>query len=85
MYHVCHAFLSVHFSLVVTCLERADLLALLYVMFYSVFCHFSLWCPGSGYLYLFIRFGSKLYRQIVGIPMGTNCAPLVADFFLVLL
>ena len=21
---------------------------------------------------LFIRFGSKLYRQIVGIPMGTN-------------
>ena len=30
----------------------------------------------------FIRFGSKLYRQIVGIPMGTNCAPLVADLFL---
>ena len=22
---------------------------------------------------IFIRFGSKLYRQIVGIPMGTNC------------
>ena len=31
---------------------------------------------------IFIRFGSKLYRQIVGIPMGTNCAPLVADMFL---
>ena len=30
---------------------------------------------------LFIRFGSKSYRQIVGIPMGTNCAPLVADLF----
>ena len=30
---------------------------------------------------IFIRFGSKLYRQIVGIPMGTNCAPLVADSF----
>ena len=30
----------------------------------------------------FIRFGSKLYRHIVGIPMGTNCAPLVADLFL---
>ena len=29
-----------------------------------------------------IGFGSKLYRQIVGIPMGTNCAPLVADLFL---
>ena len=31
---------------------------------------------------IFIRFGSKLYRQIVGIPMGTNCAPLVAELFL---
>ena len=27
-------------------------------------------------------FGSKLYRQIVGIPMGNNCAPLEADLFL---
>ena len=31
---------------------------------------------------IYIRFGSKLYRQIVGILMGTNCAPLVADLFL---
>ena len=31
---------------------------------------------------IYIRFGSKLYRQIVGIPMGTNCAPLAADLFL---
>ena len=31
---------------------------------------------------VFIGFGSKLYRQIVGHPMGTNCAPLVADLFL---
>ena len=30
---------------------------------------------------IFIRFGSKLYKQIVGIPMGTNRAPVVADFF----
>ena len=29
-----------------------------------------------------INFGSKLYRHIVGIPMGTNCAPFVADLFL---
>ena len=29
-----------------------------------------------------IRFGTKLYRQIVGIPMGTNFAPLVVDLFL---
>ena len=31
---------------------------------------------------IYIRFGTKLYRQIVGIPMGTDCAPLVADLFL---
>ena len=31
---------------------------------------------------IFIRFGTKLYRQVVGIPMTTNCAPLVADLFL---
>ena len=31
---------------------------------------------------IYIRFGSKLYRQNVGIPMGTNCASLVADLFL---
>ena len=31
---------------------------------------------------IFIRFASKLYGQIVGIPRGTNCAPLVADLFL---
>ena len=31
---------------------------------------------------IYIRFGTKLYRQILGISMGTNCAPLVADLFL---
>ena len=41
-------------------------------------------CDALHYLLdnIFIRFGSKLYRQIVGFPMGTNCAPLVADLFL---
>ena len=41
-------------------------------------------CDALHYLrdYIFIRFGSKLYRQNVGIPMGTNCALLVADLFL---
>ena len=40
-------------------------------------------CDALHYLLenIFIRFGSKLYRQIVGIAMGTNCAPLVADLF----
>ena len=29
-----------------------------------------------------IWFGTQLYRHVVGIPMGNNCAPLVADLFL---
>ena len=32
--------------------------------------------------HIFIRFGTELHRQVVRIPMGTNCAPLVADLFL---
>ena len=31
---------------------------------------------------IYIRFGTKLYRQIVGIRMGIYCAPLVAGVFL---
>ena len=31
---------------------------------------------------IYIRFGNKLYRQIVGIPISTHYAPLVADLFL---
>ena len=31
---------------------------------------------------IYIIFGTKLHRQIVGVPMGTGCAPLVADLFL---
>ena len=40
-------------------------------------------CDALHYLLdnIFTRFGSKLYRQIVGIQMGTNCASLVADLF----
>ena len=41
---------------------------------------------GEAFTYLlqwvFIRFGNKIYRQIVNIPMGTNCAHLIADLFL---
>ena len=32
--------------------------------------------------YAYVRFGGQLFRQMVGIPMGTNCAPLLADLFL---
>ena len=31
---------------------------------------------------VYIRFGTGLYGQIVGVPMGTSCASLVADLFL---
>ena len=31
---------------------------------------------------IYIRFGTGLCRQIVGVPVGANCAPLVADLFL---
>ena len=30
---------------------------------------------------IYDRFGGQLFRQMVGIPMGTNCAPLLADLF----
>ena len=38
-------------------------------------------CDALRYLLdnIFIRFGLTIYRQIVGIPMGTYCTPLVAD------
>ena len=58
----------------------------------GVYNNHTLWscqkvCDALVYLLdnIFIRFGTKLYRQTIGIPMGTNCAPLVADLFLFLL
>ena len=55
----------------------------------DVYNNHNLWscqkvCDALVYLLdnIFIRFGTKLYRQTIGIPMGTNCAPLVEDLFL---
>jgi len=31
---------------------------------------------------IFVFFGGRVFQQTVGIPMGTNCAPLVADLIL---
>ena len=31
---------------------------------------------------IFVMFGGQVFQQTVGIPMGTNCAPLLADLFL---
>ena len=50
---------------------------------------FKLWscqkiCDTLKYLLhsIYIRFGTKLHRRIAGIPIGTNCAPHLADLFL---
>ena len=32
--------------------------------------------------YIYVRFGGQLFRQMVGLLMGTNCAPLLAELFL---
>ena len=54
----------------------------------NVYKNYNLWswqkvCDALVYFLdnIFIRFGTILYRQTIGIPMGTNWAPLVADFF----
>ena len=31
---------------------------------------------------IFVVFAGKVFQQIIGIPMGTNCVPLLADIFL---
>ena len=31
---------------------------------------------------IFVMFGDQVFQQTIGIPMGTNCAPLLADLFL---
>jgi hypothetical protein len=31
---------------------------------------------------IFVMFGGRVFQQTVGIPMGTNCAPLLANLFL---
>ena len=31
---------------------------------------------------IFMVFAGKVFQQIIGIPMGTSCAPLLADIFL---
>ena len=31
---------------------------------------------------MYIKFGANVFKHIVGIPMGTNCAPLLANLYL---
>ena len=37
---------------------------------------------GGGGIYIMYGLVKMLCRQVVGIPMGTDCDPLVADLFL---
>ena len=30
---------------------------------------------------IYVEFGGHVYQQTVGIPIGTNCAPLESDLF----
>ena len=39
-------------------------------------------CWSSSSITYLSPFGGILFQQVVGIPMGTNCAPLLADLFL---
>ena len=43
---------------------------------------FKLWMLYFQRIFFTDYFGTKLYRQIVGTPMGTNCTLLIADLFL---
>ena len=56
---------------------------------YEQFNRYTMWtcldvCEALTFLLdnIFVRYGNTIHRQVIGIPMGTNCAPLVADLFL---
>ena len=42
----------------------------------------NVWCSTLSFGQYIYKISLELYRHIVGIPMGTKCAPLLADFFL---
>ena len=44
----------------------------------------TLICQMIGFLTdnIYIKIGNHLFWQCIGIPMGTNCAPLLANLFL---
>ena len=72
--------MKVHFILPVTIGKRFSLLQTIEDIHFGLVRMFV-----THYRILLIIFTSDLvmlHRQIVGIPMGTNCAPLVADLFL---
>ena len=51
--------------------------------------HYTLWKCSEGCNSLcfpldnlFVHYGDSIYRQVIRIPIGTTCAPLIADLFL---
>ena len=36
----------------------------------------------SSCIYIFVQCGGLVFHQTIGIPMGTNCTPLIANLFL---
>jgi hypothetical protein len=51
--------------------------------------HYTMWtcdevCRALSFLLdnIYVRFCNTLFKQVIGISMGTNCAHLVADLFL---
>ena len=70
--------MKVHFILPVTIRKRFSLLQTIEDINFGL----VRMCVTPFRINIYIRFGNKLYRKIVGIPIGTYCAPLVADLFL---
>ena len=71
---VCHAFMSVHCYLVITCWERADLLALVCVVLLC-FCHFP-------HVVSCVRCGTCLYRFLIFATFFTFITSMMPYFVL---
>ena len=62
-------------------IARVDVVQQEIWLVYMLDLHWVMWSvyyPHGKYT----QFDGIVYQQIVGIPMGTNCAPLIADLFL---
>ena len=56
----------------------------------TLFCNGTLWFEEQVHRRrhhqdIFVVFAGKVYQHIIGIPMGTNCAQLLVDIFLLLI
>ena len=76
MHRACHAFLSVHCSLVGSCLEMANLLVCLYVIFLC-FVNFSCGSLGQAYILIYdlylLTFFHLATQCVQSIPDDNTC------------